>query len=116
MAALPTPASPTGVAGADELVLHAALSAYLGRYRGQTRLHTGPTCGTSCAGAPTRTPTHSPRSESTSNGILSGVGPASATVQSRSEQPPAPHLLPACRRLAGCRNRRAKPPTPTGPA
>jgi hypothetical protein len=38
MAALPAHAS--GVARANELVLHAAVSAYLGRYRGQTRLHT----------------------------------------------------------------------------
>jgi len=33
-------ASDVGVAGADQLILRAAVSAYLGRYRGQTRLHT----------------------------------------------------------------------------
>src|SRR4051794_1199250 len=34
------PASRTGLASAEPLVLRAAVSAYLGRYRGQTRLHT----------------------------------------------------------------------------
>jgi integrase/recombinase XerD len=38
MAAFPAPTS--GVARANELVLHATVSAYLGRYRGETRLHT----------------------------------------------------------------------------
>src|SRR5213075_781938 len=40
MAVFPAPASRTGVARADGLVLRAAVSAYLGRYRGQTRVHT----------------------------------------------------------------------------
>src|SRR5262245_21041929 len=35
-----SPASASGVACADQLVLRAAVSAYLGRYRGETRLHT----------------------------------------------------------------------------
>src|SRR5919202_6691010 len=34
------PASSSGVAPVDDLVLRAAVSAYLGRYRGETRLHT----------------------------------------------------------------------------
>jgi integrase/recombinase XerD len=34
------PATDTGVARTDQLVVRAAVSAYLGRYRGQTRLHT----------------------------------------------------------------------------
>src|SRR5215211_7885092 len=40
MAAFPAPASGTGVARAEQLVLRATVSAYLGRYRGETRLHT----------------------------------------------------------------------------
>src|SRR6266536_2042254 len=40
MAAFPAPASDTGVARAEQLVLRATVSAYLGRYRGETRLHT----------------------------------------------------------------------------
>jgi site-specific recombinase XerD len=38
MTALPAPSA--GVAGADQLVLRAAVAAHLGRYRGQTRLQT----------------------------------------------------------------------------
>src|SRR6266511_4770029 len=40
MAAFPAPASGTGVARAEQLILRATVSAYLGRYRGETRLHT----------------------------------------------------------------------------
>src|SRR5215218_6593012 len=40
MAAFPAPASGTGVARAEQLVLRATVSAYLGRYRGETRMHT----------------------------------------------------------------------------
>src|SRR5919205_295371 len=38
MAAFPVPS--TGVSGAHQLILRAAVSAHLGRYRGETRLHT----------------------------------------------------------------------------